>query len=40
MVKALSFVPAQPLDPKLHSLDIKTSQKDIRISAPAHIFVP
>jgi VWFA-related protein len=36
---ALSFVPAQSLDQKLHSLDIKTSQKDIRISAPAHIFV-
>jgi len=36
---ALSFVPAQPLDQKLHSLGIKTSQKDIRISAPAHIFV-
>lgn len=36
---ALSFVPAQSLDQKLHSLDIKTSQKDIRISAPAQIFV-
>jgi Ca-activated chloride channel homolog len=36
---ALSFVPAQSLDQKLHSLGIKTSQKDIRISAPTHIFV-
>jgi VWFA-related protein len=36
---ALSFVPAQFLDQKLHALGIKTSQKDIRISAPAHIFV-
>jgi|SRR5579871_885945 len=36
---ALSFVPAQSLDQKLHSLGIKTSQKDVRISAPAHIFV-
>jgi VWFA-related protein len=36
---ALSFVPAQSLDQKFHSLGIKTSQKDIRISAPAHIFV-
>jgi Ca-activated chloride channel homolog len=35
----LSFVPAQSLDQKLHSLGIKTSQKDIHISAPAHIFV-
>lgn len=35
----LSFVPAQPLNQKLHSLGIKTSQKDVRISAPAHIFV-
>jgi VWFA-related protein len=35
----LSFVPAQSLDPKLHSLGIKTSQKDIHISAPAHIFL-
>lgn len=36
---ALSFVPAQSVDQKLHSLSIKTSQKDIRISAPARIFV-
>ena len=35
----LSFVPAQSLDQKLYSLGIKTSQKDVRISAPAHIFV-
>jgi hypothetical protein len=34
---ALSFVPAQSLGQKLHSLGIKTSQKDIRIFAPAHI---
>lgn len=36
---ALSFVPAQSLDQRFHSLGIKTSQKDIQISAPAHIFV-
>jgi len=36
---AVSFLPAQSLDQKLHSLGIKTSQKDVRISAPAHIFV-
>jgi hypothetical protein len=35
---ALRFVPAHSLDQELHSLGIKTSQKDIRISAPAHIF--
>ncbi len=34
----LNFVPAHPPDQKLHSLGIKTSQKDIRIFAPAHIF--
>ena len=37
---ALSFVPAQSLNPKLHVLAMKTAEKDIRISAPAHIFVP
>jgi VWFA-related protein len=36
---ALSFVPSQSLDQKLHSLGIKTSQKHIHISAPAHIYV-
>lgn len=36
---ALSFVPAQGLDQRMHSLDIKATQKDIHISAPAHIFV-
>ncbi len=36
---ALNFTPAQSLDKKLHSLGVKTSQKDIRISAPAHISV-
>ena len=36
---ALRFVPAEPLDQKLHSLGIKTSEKDVRISAPAHISV-
>jgi Ca-activated chloride channel homolog len=36
---ALSFVPAQTLDKKVHSLGVKTSQKDALISAPAHIFV-
>jgi Ca-activated chloride channel family protein len=35
---ALSFVPAQSLDQKLYSLGIKSSQKDVRISAPAHIL--
>jgi Ca-activated chloride channel family protein len=34
---ALSFVPAQSLGQKLHSLGIKASQKDIRIFAPAQI---
>jgi Ca-activated chloride channel homolog len=36
---ALSFVPAQSLDRKLHSLDVKTGQKDVRIFAPAHFLV-
>jgi len=36
---ALSFVLAQSPDEKLHSLAIRTSKKDIRISAPAHVFV-
>ncbi len=36
---ALNFTPAQSLDKKVHSLGVKTSQKDIRISAPAHISV-
>jgi VWFA-related protein len=36
---ALSFAPVQSLNQKLHSLDIKTEQKDIRISAPARFFV-
>ncbi|MGH9529307.1 MAG: VWA domain-containing protein [Terriglobales bacterium] len=35
----LSFVPAQPLDHALHSLGIKSLQKDLRVSAPARIFV-
>ncbi len=35
----LSFAPARSLGQGLHSLDIKSSVKDIRISAPAHIFV-
>lgn len=35
---ALSFVPAQPSDKKVHSLDIKTSQKGVRISAPTRIL--
>lgn len=34
---ALNFVPAQSIDQTLHALGIKTSQKDIHISAPAHI---
>jgi VWFA-related protein len=36
---ALTFVPAQSLDQKLHSLGLKTSQKDVSFSAPAHIFI-
>ncbi len=36
---SLSFVPAQPVHKKVHSLSVKTSQDDIRISAPGHIFV-
>jgi VWFA-related protein len=35
----LTFVPAQSPDQKLHSLVIKSSQKDIRISAPAHVLL-
>jgi hypothetical protein len=33
---ALRFVPAQPPDQKMHSLQIKSGQKDLDISAPAH----
>jgi Ca-activated chloride channel family protein len=36
---ALSFVPAQSLDQKLHSLNVKTGQKDVRIFAPGHFLV-
>jgi hypothetical protein len=36
---ALSFVPAQSLNQKSHSLGLRSSQKDIHFSAPAHIFV-
>ncbi len=32
----LNFVPAQPPDQKLHSLQIKSKQRDADISAPAH----
>jgi Ca-activated chloride channel homolog len=36
---ALSFAPPQSADKKLHSLNIKILQKDVEISAPAHIFL-
>jgi VWFA-related protein len=36
---SLSFVPAESLGQGLHSLDVKSSKKDIRVSSPAHILV-
>jgi hypothetical protein len=36
---ALVLRPVQPPDQKLHSLIIKTSQKDLLLSVPAHVFV-
>lgn len=36
---AVSLVPAQSPDQKLHSLNVWSSQKDILISAPTHIFL-
>jgi hypothetical protein len=36
---ALSFVPVQSPDHKLHSLAIKTSQNNLYVSAPAHIVL-
>lgn len=36
---ALSFVPAQPPDQKLHSLHVKSGQKSVDISAPSHFFL-
>jgi hypothetical protein len=36
---SLTVVPAQSLGQGVHSLDIKSSEKDVRISGPAHIFV-
>lgn len=36
---ALSFVPPESLGQGLHALDIKSSEKDIRISAPVHVSV-
>lgn len=36
---SLSFVPAQSLGQGSHSLDIKSADKEVRISAPAQIFV-
>jgi Ca-activated chloride channel homolog len=36
---AMSFVPAQSPDQKLHSLEIKTSQKSIRVAAPTQVFL-
>ena len=37
---ALDLVPAQAPDQKLHSLTIKSSQKDLQLSVPAHVFLP
>ena len=37
---ALSFVPAQSLDQRFHSLDIKALKKGVHVFAPAHIFAP
>jgi hypothetical protein len=37
---ALTLAPTQPLDQKLHSLTIKTTQKDLQLSVPAKIFLP
>jgi hypothetical protein len=36
---ALTFVPLQSADHELHSLSIKSSQKDVQIASPAHIFL-
>jgi hypothetical protein len=35
----VSFVPAQSLDQTTHLLEVKTSQKHVRIAAPAHISI-
>jgi Mg-chelatase subunit ChlD len=35
----LSFTPVQTPDSRLHSLSVKSSQKGVNISAPAHIFL-
>ncbi len=34
---ALTLVPAKPLDQKSHSLNVRTSQRDVSISAPAYV---
>lgn len=36
---ALSLVPSQSLDQKLHSLEVKSSQKDVHVFAPAHVSI-
>ncbi|HET6205933.1 MAG TPA: hypothetical protein VFD98_03935, partial [Terracidiphilus sp.] len=35
----LVLTPVQTPDQKLHSLTIKTSQKDLLLSVPIHVFV-
>jgi Ca-activated chloride channel homolog len=37
---ALSFVAFKSPDQKLHSLAVKSSQKDLQVSAPTHILLP
>jgi Ca-activated chloride channel homolog len=36
----LSIAPSQAADQKLHSLAVKTTEKDISVSVPAHILLP
>jgi hypothetical protein len=36
----VDLLPTQAPDQKLHSLTIKSSQKNLRLSVPAHIFLP
>jgi hypothetical protein len=36
----LSFMPAQEGDRRLHTLEVKSSQKEIRVSAPVGVFLP
>jgi hypothetical protein len=36
----LSIVPSQAADQKLHSLAVKTTEKDLSVSVQAHILLP